>query len=74
MRPTLAVIMETELWPNLFHEGRARGIPVMLVNGRLSARSAARYQRVRGLIAATLQQLDWIAAQGAAVGFLDLDA
>jgi 3-deoxy-D-manno-octulosonic-acid transferase len=43
-RPRVAVIMETELWPNLFHECRRRGVSVVLANARLSARSVARYR------------------------------
>ncbi len=39
VRPQVALIMETELWPNLFHECRARGVPLVLASARLSARS-----------------------------------
>src|SRR5690606_8208777 len=56
-RPRLALIMETEIWPNLYRACARRGIPVLLVNARLSARSAAGYGRVRGLTAATLECL-----------------
>ena len=63
-RPRLALIMETEIWPNLYHACAKRGIPVLLVNARLSARSAAGYQRVHRLTAATLGCLRGIAAQG----------
>lgn len=62
-RPRLALIMETEIWPNLYRACARRGIPVLLVNARLSARSAAGYGRVRGLMAATLECLHGIAAQ-----------
>jgi len=44
-RPCLGLILETELWPNLFHACQTQQIPVLLINARLSARSAARYQR-----------------------------
>jgi 3-deoxy-D-manno-octulosonic-acid transferase len=40
VQPKLAVIMETELWPNHIHQCAKRGIPVALANARLSARSA----------------------------------
>jgi 3-deoxy-D-manno-octulosonic-acid transferase len=63
-RPRLALIMETEIWPNLYHACAKRDIPVLLVNARLSARSAAGYQRVHRLTAATLSCLHSIAAQG----------
>jgi 3-deoxy-D-manno-octulosonic-acid transferase len=45
VRPQLAIIMETELWPNLFHQCRRRGIPVVLANARLAAKSVTRYRR-----------------------------
>ena len=49
-RPDLAVWVESELWPNLILATHARGVPMALVNGRLSARSYARWQRWPGLI------------------------
>ena len=45
-RPDFGVLLETELWPNLLAECHARRVPVLLVNARLSARSAAGYARV----------------------------
>jgi 3-deoxy-D-manno-octulosonic-acid transferase len=53
-RPDLALWVESELWPNLVLATRARGIPAVLVNARLSARAYARWRRVRGLIAPVL--------------------
>ena len=47
VRPRLIVIVETELWPNFLREAAARGIPVILVNGRLSTESFAGYLRLR---------------------------
>jgi 3-deoxy-D-manno-octulosonic-acid transferase len=41
VRPQLAIVMETELWPNLYHACRKSMIPLLLVNARLSARSLA---------------------------------
>lgn len=64
IHPSLAVIMETELWPNLFHACRARGIPVLLANVRLSERSAARYRQFSPLVREMLEGVDRIAAQG----------
>ncbi len=63
LRPRLAVIVEMELWPNLFAAIRRRGIPLLLVNARLSAASARGYSRLRGLMAGVLQCPDAIAAQ-----------
>ena len=65
-RPRVAIIMETELWPNLIHGCQQRGIPVIVANARLSARSAAGYQRVAGLTREALQSITVIAAQAQA--------
>lgn len=63
VRPRLAVIMETELWPNLLRQCATAGIPVLLANARLSERSARGYGRIRGLTAAMLRDVTLIAAQ-----------
>ena len=63
IQPQLAIVMETELWPNLFNGCRKRDIPLLLVNGRLSARSTAGYRRVPRLMAKTLAAVTAIAAQ-----------
>lgn len=62
-RPKLAVIMETELWPNYIHQCALRGIPVALANGRLSARSARGYGRFAKLTAPMLAELNLLAVQ-----------
>lgn len=49
INPKLVVIIETELWPNMLHELKKSNIPVLLANGRLSARSATNYQRIKKL-------------------------
>lgn len=63
LQPRLLVLMETELWPNLVDACHLRDVPVVLVNGRLSARSASGYRKVRPLIRALLEGLTWLAAQ-----------
>ena len=63
VRPQLAIVMETELWPNLFHHCRQHAVPLLLVNARLSARSVAGYSRVRSLAAETLAAVTEVAAQ-----------
>lgn len=75
-RPRLGLIMETEIWPNLYRACAHRGVPVLLVNARLSARSAAGYARLRRLTAQTLRHLRGIAAQSRkdAERLLDLGA
>jgi 3-deoxy-D-manno-octulosonic-acid transferase len=66
VRPRLAVIFETELWPNLYHECRTRRVPLILASARLSPRSARRYRRLFGLFEDTLAQGVVIAAQAPA--------
>ncbi|MEO6698004.1 MAG: glycosyltransferase N-terminal domain-containing protein, partial [Paraperlucidibaca sp.] len=56
-QPRALVIMETELWPNTLVAARARGIPVMLANARLSARSARGYERAGRLGVELMRQL-----------------
>jgi 3-deoxy-D-manno-octulosonic-acid transferase len=67
-RPAAVVLVETELWPNLLEACARRGIPTMLANARLSARSAAGYGRLRPLMARMLGRLERVAAQSAADG------
>jgi len=62
-RPDLAVWVESELWPNLILTTHAREIPMVLVNGRLSAASYARWQRWPGLIGPMLQAFSVCLAQ-----------
>ncbi|NWE68192.1 lipid IV(A) 3-deoxy-D-manno-octulosonic acid transferase [Pseudomonas gingeri] len=63
IRPRLAVIMETELWPNHIHQCARRGIPVALANARLSARSARGYARFARLTRPMLEEMSLIAVQ-----------
>lgn len=62
-KPQALVIMETELWPNMIDRTAAAGVPIFLVNARLSERSAKGYQQVSGLARSLLGRLNWIAAQ-----------
>jgi 3-deoxy-D-manno-octulosonic-acid transferase len=63
IQPSLVLLMETELWPNLLHACAARQIPAMLINARLSARALERYRRVRPLVRQMLAQLRAAAVQ-----------
>ncbi|QJI32415.1 3-deoxy-D-manno-octulosonic acid transferase [Pseudomonas sp. ADAK18] len=63
VQPKLAVIMETELWPNHIHQCAKRGIPVALANARLSARSAKGYGRFAKLTAPMLSEMSLFAVQ-----------
>jgi 3-deoxy-D-manno-octulosonic-acid transferase len=65
-RPLVGVLIETELWPNLIHASRSAGVRVLLVNARLSARSARGYARLGGLTRETLQGLAGAGAQSEA--------
>ncbi len=64
-RPDVGLIMETELWPNLFAACKRCNVPLFLVNARLSERSARGYARFRWLISPTLRALSGLAAQTA---------
>src|SRR5262245_9573188 len=65
VRPQLAVILETELWPNLYHECGQRGVPLVLASARISPRSLGRYRLLVSLFRETLSHGIVIAAQGA---------
>jgi 3-deoxy-D-manno-octulosonic-acid transferase len=65
IRPRAAIIMETELWPNLLRECCRRGVPVLFASARLAARSVPRYRRFGTLFSAGVRGA-WVAAQSAA--------
>jgi 3-deoxy-D-manno-octulosonic-acid transferase len=75
-KPSLGLIVESELWPNLLGAMRRHAVPLVLVNGRVSDRSFARWQRARGIAAALLSSFDLLLAQSErdAGRFLDLGA
>ena len=64
-RPTVGVIMETEIWPRLLDEAKRAGVPVVLANARLSQRSARRYARAPALARWALSNFAGVAAQTA---------
>lgn len=65
-QPRMLLIMETELWPNTIAACARRKIPVLLINGRLSAKSARGYRRFSGLTRPMLQRLSMAGVQGQA--------
>src|SRR5882672_9673550 len=54
LRPRAVLIVETEIWPNLLRLCAKRGVPVLLVNGRISSRSFPRYRALRGFVGRAL--------------------
>jgi 3-deoxy-D-manno-octulosonic-acid transferase len=62
-RPSLALFIESDLWPNLILSSAARRLPMVLINGRMSHRSFPRWQRVSSTISALLSQFDVCLAQ-----------
>lgn len=54
LRPRAVLIVETEIWPNLLRLCAARGVPVLLVNGRISPRSFPHYRALRGFVGRAL--------------------
>ena len=65
-KPRIGLLMETEIWPNLIDAARARDLPVLLVNARLSAKSQRGYQRFLPLIRPAVEKLTAVAAQTSA--------
>jgi len=63
--PQAGILMETEIWPNLIHGCTQRGVPLYLVNARLSARSSRRYRRFAGFARQSLAGFTVVAAQSA---------
>src|SRR6478735_1230166 len=62
-RPSLALFIESDLWPNLILSGAARRLPMVLINGRMSQRSFPRWSRMSATISALLGQFEVCLAQ-----------
>ncbi|MGA8882859.1 MAG: 3-deoxy-D-manno-octulosonic acid transferase [Acinetobacter sp.] len=62
-QPKLLALVETELWPNLIDQARKLNVPCILINARLSEKSAAGYGKVPGLTRPMLQGLNQLLAQ-----------
>jgi 3-deoxy-D-manno-octulosonic-acid transferase len=58
VKPRLFIMMETEIWPNLLRECRARGVRTIMINGRISSRSYPRYRVVRPFFRRVLADVD----------------
>jgi 3-deoxy-D-manno-octulosonic-acid transferase len=64
VKPRLFVMMETEIWPNVLRECRARAVKTILVNGRISYRSFPRYRLVRPFFRRVLADIDAFCVEG----------
>lgn len=75
-QPKILILVETELWPNLIDQAQAFKVSTILVNARLSAKSAQGYAKVSGLTQAMLKGLNQLLAQDAATAerFIQLGA
>ncbi len=63
VRPDAVALVELEVWPNFVREARGRGIPVCVINGRLSEGSFRGYRRIRRWLAPVFGSLEFVAAQ-----------
>jgi len=63
LRPSLVVVMETEIWPNLFQETKRAGAGLLVINGRISDRAFGRYRAWRWFFGGVLAQVDLLLAQ-----------
>jgi 3-deoxy-D-manno-octulosonic-acid transferase len=61
--PVIAIIMETELWPNLFYQCRRHKVPVLVANARLSEKSARGYKKIAGMTREMLTAVTTLAVQ-----------
>lgn len=62
-RPMAIVIVETEIWPNLIWQSKKRGIPVIVVNGRISDSTLASYKRLSFFMRSAMSGIDTVIAQ-----------
>ncbi len=67
LQPALVVLVELEVWPNLVAEAARRGVPVVVVNGRFTARSARRLAWFGPAMRTVFSKLTWVGAQDEAV-------
>jgi len=63
LQPRLIIVMETEIWPNLYLQSRHMNIPLLMANARLSKRSVDRFRHLPGFVGEVLQTVAWIGAQ-----------
>ena len=66
INPSLLIVMETEIWPNLFAKCKKKSIPIIIANARLSERSAHSYLKIKNLVNETLSRVSTIAVRSEA--------
>jgi len=64
LRPRLVIVVETEVWPTLVLQSQRRGVPVAMVNGRMSEKSYRGYRWLGGLSRRVFGAFDLLCAQG----------
>ena len=62
-KPAIAILTESEIWPNMIRQARDRGIPLVLVNGRISPRSLKRWRKHSGIARPLFSSFDLVLAQ-----------
>ena len=62
-KPRILIVMETEIWPNLFFYAQQKNVPIIIANARLSSKSFAGYQKVKIFIGEILNLVNWVVAQ-----------
>jgi 3-deoxy-D-manno-octulosonic-acid transferase len=63
LKPRMLILTELELWPNLIRTASDQGVPVLVINGRMSARSGERYRRFGNLTREIFSRLTWVGIQ-----------
>lgn len=63
LQPRLIIVMETEIWPNLYLQAKRLDLPLLMANARISKNSVKHFQRVPGFVAEVLRCTAWIGAQ-----------
>ncbi|CAM4465545.1 MAG: 3-deoxy-D-manno-octulosonic acid transferase [Legionellaceae bacterium] len=63
VKPTLLILIELEIWPNIIHQCKKNHIPVLIINGRLSEKTAKRYGYIKIFITETFQGVTHVAVQ-----------
>lgn len=62
-KPRIGIILETEIWPNMLHQAKQHGVPTLIVNARLSEKSAKAYARLASFTRQTLADITQVCAQ-----------